>query len=79
MPPLTAQGKAIAIEGLRRRREAAKTQKVIRNEELYAGSPMYYFCNACGLQNIVLPESHIQMPPRLCNECSALKELGWLE
>jgi hypothetical protein len=53
--PLTTQGKAAALDGLRQRREAAKTQKLINNSALYAGSPMHYCCVACGLQNIVMP------------------------
>lgn len=75
---LTQQGKVVALEGLRRRREAAKTQKLIRNEQLYAGSPMYFCCLACGMQNIVVPEGYL-FKPDMCRECTALKDCGWLE
>jgi len=78
MPPLTAQGKEAALLGLQRRREAAKTQVVINNSDLIAGSPMFYFCNGCGMQNIVLPENHLHMPPKLCMECQAMLDMGWM-
>lgn len=78
MPLLTAQGKEAALEGLRQRREAAKEQKDINNSSLPAGSPMFYYCNGCGLQNIVLPEAHLQMPPKLCTECQAMLDMGWM-
>lgn len=78
MAPLTSHGREIALEGLRKRRAAAQTQKTINNSALYAGSPMYYFCIGCGLQNIVVPENWITKP-ELCTECKALKDCGWLE
>jgi hypothetical protein len=77
--PLTSQGKTVALAGLVARREAAKTQKLIRNQDLYAGSPMFYCCIGCGLQNIVMPEGWFRSKPDLCEECTALKGLGWLE
>ena len=50
----------------------------INNWELYAGSPMYYYCKICDGE-IVLPESFTCAVPKLCNECDFLKEMGWLE
>jgi hypothetical protein len=78
MPTLTALGRKAAVAGLTRRREAAKTQTLIRNQDLYAGSPMYFCCLGCGLQNIVVPEGWLTKPD-LCDECTALKSVGWLE
>lgn len=76
--PLTAQGRAIAVAALWERRKAAKTQTRINNSSLYAGSPMYFDCIGCGLQNIVMPEGWISKPD-FCVECQALKDCGWLE
>jgi len=75
--PLTALGKAIALEALKRRR-ASKPER-IDNSRLPAGSPMTYYCIGCGHPSCVLPEAHIKKPSTLCRECWALKEVGWLE
>jgi hypothetical protein len=75
--PLTTQGKEVALQGLRERRERGKTETKIRNIDLYAGSPMHYNCIGCGCQDIVVPESWITKPD-LCTECQALKDMGWL-
>jgi hypothetical protein len=40
---------------------------------------MYFYCISCGGLADVLPESYIGRPSRLCKECQALKDLGWLE
>lgn len=79
MPPLTAQGRAKALEGLAQRRKAAKTQTHINNSSLYAGEPMYYYCKGCGLQNIVMPEGWFTGKPDFCDECQAVYDCGWLE
>jgi hypothetical protein len=40
----------------------------VDNAKLHAGSPMYYYCRLCG-QQIVLPETHLQMAPWFCEDC----------
>ncbi|MBS3903517.1 MAG: hypothetical protein KGZ30_04070 [Anaplasmataceae bacterium] len=73
----TTQGKEFALEVLRKRREHNKTRKRIDNSSLYAGSSMHFDCIGCG-EDIVVPENYITRP-KLCRECQALKDLGWLE
>lgn len=75
--PATSQGKAYALEQLKLRREKNANKKSIDNSSLYAGSPMYFDCLTCK-ETIMVPESYISKPS-LCSECSALKQLGWLE
>jgi hypothetical protein len=75
----TEQGKEYALAELARRRELSKTQKKIDNSSLVAGSPMYYYCQSCGQLADCLPESHFNPPRKLCSECRALKDCGWLE
>lgn len=75
--PATIKGKKAALEALAERRKHQPKQ--IDNGSLYAGSPMYYYCKSCGHQADVLPECHIFPPRKLCSECQALKDLGWLE
>ena len=77
--PLTTQGKAVALEGLRLRRERGQIEKKINNSALYAGDPMYYDCAVCGCQDIVMPEGWFISKPDLCTECEALKACGWAE
>lgn len=74
----TTQGKEYSLEQLRKRREDYKDRKKVNNSDLYAGSPMFYYCKSCN-KEIVLPETHACPAPPLCKECEALKELGWLE
>jgi len=73
---LTSQGKEVAQKALTERREEAKTEKKIDNGSLPAGSPMYFSCLMCGLQNIVVSETYISKPST-CKDCSDLKNLGW--
>ena len=72
----TEQGKEYALGKLQERRDN-KPDKV-QNDRLPAGAPMFYYCVSCGAE-MTLPESHWRSPPRLCSECVALKECGWLE
>lgn len=76
MPLATTKGKDVAIAELVKRR--ANQPEKIDNSKLYAGSPMHYYCKACGHLAETLPESHFSRPKQLCEECQALKDLGWL-
>ena len=51
---------------IRKKRNAKKER--VDNASLYAGSPMYYYCRLCG-NEMVLPESHMSMAPRYCDDC----------
>ena len=75
--PVTTQGKDIALAALATRREKNKTRERINNSSLYAGSSMHFDCNGCGA-DILVPENYITRP-KLCSECRALKDCGWLE
>lgn len=75
----TTQGKQFALDALKRRRKESITAKQRDNSSLPAGSPMYFYCKACSALADVLPESYLSTPKVLCDECQALKDLGWLE
>lgn len=75
--PTTQQGKAAALAALASRRAANKDRVRVDDSRLPAGSPMHYECRACG-EELVVPE-HTVTPPKLCGECVALKDCGWLE
>lgn len=75
---MTAElGREAAVEALRERR--ANRPERIDNWKLPAGSPMYYYCASCGHLADTLPEDHVGTPKKLCRECAALEERGWLE
>lgn len=74
---ITEQGKAAAINALEERR--ANKPKQIDDGDLPVGSPMHFYCIACGHSAGTLPESYTSDPPKLCDECKAMKDLGWLE
>lgn len=75
--PATEQGKEYALAKLKERRD--NRPEKIRDEELPAGAPMHFYCISCGWLAGTLPESYITAPPKMCAECRALQELGWLE
>lgn len=75
--PKTSEGKEVALAALAERRALNKDRKRIDNSSLPAGSPMYFGCLSCnGI--ITVPEGYYSRP-KLCEECAALKEMGWLE
>lgn len=74
---MTQQGKDAALKALAERR--ANRPVRIDNASLVAGSPMYFYCISCGHLADVKPEEYTTRPARLCDECQALKECGWLE
>lgn len=75
----TTKGKELALAALKQRREENATVVQIDNSKLYAGSPMYFYCISCAGLADRLPESFTCTPKRLCEECQALKDMGWLE
>ena len=78
MSPATEKGKAFALKALKKRRKENAKKEKINNASLYAGSPMYFYCINCGGLADTLPENYSWAPKELCNECQALKDLGWL-
>ena len=70
---LTKKG---ALAALAVRRKANAKRKKINNDELPAGAPMYFYCLTCDAE-IIVPESY-QTRSKLCGDCQALKDLGWL-
>ena len=70
----------VALEGLGVRKAKAKELGQINNADLYAGSPMYYYCRYCGLESDCLPENwFVGKPRRVCTECQGMKNEGWIE
>lgn len=63
---------------LRRRLYAIQIEK-IDNTGLHAGSPMYYYCQHCGIPTEVLPEEHLFPPNNMCSQCAVLIERNWLQ
>lgn len=68
-----------AFAELEERKKKAQGTVRVRNEDLYAGSPMYFYCKYCGLESDVLPESYTERPRKVCNPCQSMKNEGWLE
>jgi hypothetical protein len=76
--PLTTQGREVALAALAERR--ANRPEPIDDASLPAGSPMHYYCLSCGHLADVKPEGWFRtLPRKLCDECQALADLGWLE
>lgn len=51
----------------------------IENASLHAGAPMTFYCKECGHISDVLPETYINPPKKLCDECQVLEDEGWLD
>lgn len=77
MAVTTTLGKVEALAALQNRRMKNRRRKRVDNAALFAGSPMHFDCLGCG-DDIVVPENYVTRP-NLCEECQALKDLGWLE
>lgn len=75
----TQKGKAFALKALAQRRKANAKKKQIDNAALPAGSSMYFYCISCKGLADTKPESYVTPPKKLCDECKALQDLGWLE
>lgn len=73
----TIKGKAAAVEALRLRR--LHPPKKVNDATLPAGSPMHFYCISCGALADVKDELYTTTPARLCGECQAMQDLGWLE
>ncbi len=72
----TENGKQNSVNALNQRRSVNKKKCRVDNSSLPAGSPMYFYCISCG-EEIAVPENYINKPD-LCEECLAMKKLGWL-
>jgi len=59
-------------------RQANKPEH-IDNSRPPAGSYMFYYCRLCGHSSDTLPESHLNAPKKLCDECQHMKDMGWLD
>lgn len=73
------QHKEAALKALEMRKRLRPKQ--IRNDDLYAGSPMYFYCRECGHQSDVVPESYQpgpNYPKKLCPDCQKMKDKGWI-
>jgi hypothetical protein len=69
--------KHAAIEALKRRQASQPVH--IGNSSLRSGDPMYFYCQSCGWLADTLPEDYfLAQPRRLCSECQAMKDRGWL-
>jgi len=76
--PKTVLGRSAAVAALNERRENKPNK--IDNASLPAGAPMYYYCISCGHLSDTKPENWvIGSVKKLCSECQAMKDLGWLE
>lgn len=53
--------------------------KRVKNEDLHAGAPMYYYCRACGHQSDCLPEEHFGSPAKHCDPCLHLIKVGMIK
>lgn len=73
----TQYGRKEAERALEHRREIYAKVKLPRNEDLPAGSPMVFRCIGCS-EPIWVSEDYITKPD-LCEECEAMRKLGWLE
>ena len=75
--PATTQGRQAAQDALDDRR--ANQPEQIDNASLPAGSQMYFYCKSCGHIADIKPESYITAVKKLCDECQAMKDCGWLD
>ncbi len=64
-----------ALNTLEERKTRNSTIERVRNSDLQAGSPMYYYCRSCG-QEMTRPETHFGAAPTHCSFCTNLISSG---
>lgn len=70
--------KDAALDQFRRRAKYASKQTNYDNGNLPAGSPVYVYCEHCGILLERLPEDYLFPPLKECSQCTGLKKQGWL-
>lgn len=70
--------KQYALKKFEERKALAAETPKIDNSKLYAGSPMYFYCNHCGGLADTVPEDYIFKPRHVCSQCEAMIEHGYL-
>ena len=73
----TRLGKSWALAELVKRRRDNLMKEAPDNSKQVAGEPMTFLCVSCG-DDIVVLEEYVNRP-KLCAECQAMKDCGWLE
>ncbi len=63
------QAETRLLEAFKARKAKAAQTPRIDNSSLYAGSPMYFYCCACGINHATLPESYTRPPQPRCDDC----------
>ena len=53
--------------------------KKVRNEDLYAGSSMYFYCYGCSHESEVCPENYDWKPSHTCSGCRELQQAGLMD
>jgi hypothetical protein len=66
----------IAQKNFRKRKAENDKHERIKNSNLRAGSPMYFYCRHCGSHTDTLPELYLGEPVTICEPCKELEKLG---
>lgn len=59
-----------------RKKKASAPGYRVKNWELPAGSPIYFYCKGCGIHHATVSESYIYPPHPFCDACQAMKDAG---
>jgi hypothetical protein len=82
-PGMLEQTRKRAIEQFQRRvrfaREKRESGEYPDNGDLHAESPMFFYCQHCGVLIEILPEDYLFQPHKLCSQCAGLQKQGWLD
>ena len=52
------------------------SEERVKNNELFAGAPMFFYCALCGANHAILPETYLEQPPKLCRFCIEAEDRG---
>jgi len=75
---LQGETKERGINQFIERRKAAVEHGHIRNEDLHAGKPCYFYCEHCGIFLERLHEEYLFPPISECSQCKGLREYDCL-
>jgi hypothetical protein len=69
-------GAETAFKTFKERYLKNKDKERVNNSNLYAGSPMYYYCKGCFALIAKLPETHLEPAPQYCLPCQIIVDHG---
>ena len=54
------------------------TQEQVKNADMWANTPMFFYCQECGVNHAILSEDYLKPAPKLCVVCTEMQRRNLL-